>query len=80
GDTDFAIDNIASYMPLLKSGRVRALAVTSTERWPTMTDVPTMAQAGVADFIITSWGAFVMPKGTPAAIVAKLSAAVQAIA
>ena len=80
GDTDFAIDNIASYMPLLKSGRVRALAVTSTDRWPTLTDVPTMAQAGVADFIITSWGAFVMPKGTPAAVVAKLSAAVQAIA
>ena len=80
GDTDFAIDNIASYMPLIKSGKVRALAVTSSTRWPTLPDVPTMAEAGVPNFIVTSWGAFVMPKGTPAAIVNKLSAAVQAIA
>ena len=80
GDTDFAIDNIASYTPLIKSGKVRALAVTASDRWPTMPDIPTMAEAGVRNFVITSWGAFVMPKGTPAAIVTKLSAAIQAIA
>ena len=80
GDTDFAIDNIASYMPLIKSGKVRALAVTSSTRWPTLPDIPTMAEAGVPNFVVTSWGAFVLPKGTPAAIVNKLSAAVQAIA
>ena len=39
-----------------------------------------MAEAGVADFVVTSWGAFVMPAGTPAAITGKLSAAIQAIA
>lgn len=80
GDTDFAIDNIASYTPLIKSGKVKALAVTAADRWPTMPDVPTMVESGVRDFVITSWGAFVMPKGTPAPIVAKLSAAIQAIA
>ena len=80
GDTDFAIDNIASYMPLIKAGKVKALAVTSSERWPTLPDVPTMAQVGIKDFIITSWGAFVLPKGTPAAIVTKLSDAVKEIA
>ena len=80
GDTDFAIDNIASYTPLIKAGKVKALAVTASERWPTMPEVPTMAEAGVRDFIFTSWGAFVVPKGTPAAIVSKLSSAVQAIA
>ncbi len=80
GDTDFAIDNIASYTPLIKSGKVRALAVTAPERWPTMADIPTMAEAGVRDFVITSWGAFVVPKGTPAAVVNKLSSAIQAIA
>ena len=80
GDTDFAIDNIASYTPLIKSGKVRALAVTASERWPTMPDTPTMAEAGVRNFVVTSWGAFVMPKGTPAAIVTKLSTAIQAIA
>ncbi len=80
GDTDFAIDNIASYTPLIKSGKVRALAVTCAERWPTFTEVPTMAESGVPNFIITSWGAFVLPKGTPMAIAEKLSAAVKAIA
>jgi tripartite-type tricarboxylate transporter receptor subunit TctC len=80
GDTDFAIDNIASYMPLIKAGKVKALAVTSTERWPTLPEVPTMAEVGIKDFIITSWGAFVLPKGTPAAIVSKLSDAIKEIA
>ncbi len=80
GDTDFAIDNIASYTPLIKTGKVKALAVTCPERWPTMPEVPTMAEAGVKDFIVTSWGAFVMPKGTPAAIANKLSAAIAEIA
>ena len=79
GDTDFAIENVASYMSMVKAGKVRALAVTSTDRWPTLPDVPTMAEAGVPNFIITSWGAFVMPRGTPPAIADKLSAAVQAI-
>jgi len=80
GDTDFAIDNIASYTPLIKSGKVRALAVTCPERWPTMPEVPTMAEAGVPDFVVTSWGAFVLPKGTPAAISTKLSQAIAELA
>jgi tripartite-type tricarboxylate transporter receptor subunit TctC len=80
GETDFAIDNIASYTPLILSGKVRALAVTCPERWPTLPAVPTMAEAGVPNFIITSWGAFVLPKDTPVAIADKLSQAVQAIA
>ena len=80
GDTDFAIDNIASYTPLIKTGKVKALAVTCPERWPTLPELPTMAEAGVKDFVITSWGAFVMPKGTPPAIVNKVSAAIAEIA
>lgn len=80
GYTDFAIDNIASYTPLIRSGKVRALAVTCAQRWPTLPNVPTMAEAGVPNFVITSWGAFVMPKGTPAPIVDKLAAAIKTIA
>ena len=79
GDTDFAIDNIASYTPLIKSEKVRALAVTCPERWPTFPQLPTMAEAGVPNFVITSWGAFVLPKGTPVAIADKLSAAIKDI-
>jgi tripartite-type tricarboxylate transporter receptor subunit TctC len=80
GDTDFAIDNIASYTPLIKTGKVKALAVTCPERWPTMPEVPTMAESGVKDFIVTSWGAFVMPKGTPPAVANKVSAAIADLA
>jgi tripartite-type tricarboxylate transporter receptor subunit TctC len=80
GDTDFAIDNIASALTLIRSGKVRALAVTSNYRWPTLPDVPTTAESGVKDFVLTSWGALDMPKVTPTAIVNKVSAAVQEMA
>ncbi len=80
GDVQFAIDNLASYTGIIESGQMRALAVTSPARWPTMKDVPTMKEAGMDDFVVTSWAAFVMPKATPAAIVQKLSQALQEIA
>ena len=80
GDLTFAIDNIASYTSYLASGQVRPLATTCPERWPTFPDVPTMAEAGMADFVITSWGALVLPNGTPTAIVERLSRAVAEIA
>ena len=80
GNLDFAIDNLASYFSFLQSGQVRGLAVTSAERWPTMPNIPTMAEAGLPDFVVTSWGAFVMPAATPPAIVAKLSRAISEIA
>jgi tripartite-type tricarboxylate transporter receptor subunit TctC len=56
GAVDFAIDNLASYISLIQSGKMRALAVTSAQRWPTLPDVPTMAEAGMKDFVVTSWG------------------------
>jgi tripartite-type tricarboxylate transporter receptor subunit TctC len=80
GDVTFAIDNLASYVPVIQEGRMRALAVTSAARWPTMPGVPTMAEAGVADFVVTSWAAFVAPAGTPAPVVARLNAALREIA
>jgi tripartite-type tricarboxylate transporter receptor subunit TctC len=80
GDVTYALDNLASYVSTIESGKMRALAVTSAKRWPTMPDVPTMAEAGLADFVVTSWGAFVAPAGTPRAIIDKLSAAQKQIA
>jgi len=80
GDVTFAIDNLASYVPVIQSGKMRALAVTSAQRWPTMPDVPTMGEAGVSDFVVTSWAAFVLPAATPRPIVDKLSVAQRQIA
>jgi len=80
GDINFAIDNLASYVPVIQSGKMRALAVTSAKRWPTLQDIPTMEEAGIKDFVITSWAAFVFPAGTPRPIIDKLSAAQQKIA
>jgi tripartite-type tricarboxylate transporter receptor subunit TctC len=73
GDVTFAIDNLASYISLIQSGQMRALAVTSAERWPTIPDVPTMAEAGMPNFVVTSWAALVFPAGTPRPIIDRLS-------
>jgi tripartite-type tricarboxylate transporter receptor subunit TctC len=80
GDVNFAIDNLASYVPVIQSGKMRALAVTSAERWPTLPDVPTMGEAGIKDFVVTSWAAFVVPAGTSRQIIDKLAAAQKQIA
>jgi len=74
GDVDFAVDNLASYISQIESGNMRALAVTSGQRWPTLPNVPTMAEAGVKDFVVTSWAAYVLPAATPRAIVDKIAA------
>lgn len=79
GDVTVAIDNLASYTSIIESGQMRALAVTSPQRWPTMPDVPTMAEAGMPDFVVTSWAAYVVPRGTPRAIVDKLSVTMREI-
>ena len=79
GDIDFAIDGVASYQALVEAGQMRALAVTSAERWPTVPEVPTMAEAGMPDFVVTVWGGFVAPAATPDAVVNRLSAAFKAV-
>jgi len=80
GDVTFAIDNLASYIAQIQSGKMRALAVTSAQRWPTLPDVPTMAEAGMDNFVVTSWAAFVVPAGTPRPVVDKLTATMKTIA
>ncbi|MDO9711437.1 Bug family tripartite tricarboxylate transporter substrate binding protein [Paracraurococcus lichenis] len=80
GDLTFAIDNLASYIPVIAEGRLKAYAVTSPERWTTLPNIPTMAEAGVPDFVITSWCAWVGPAGMPKAVVDKVNAAMKEVA
>jgi len=78
GDIQYAVDNLASYVGVIQEGRMRALAVTLPERWPALPDVPTMAEAGLPDFEVSPWHLWAAPRGTPRAIVDKLSAEIRA--
>ena len=62
-------------LPHVKSGKLRALAVTSAERNPLYPDVPTVAESGYAGFTAVSWTGLSAPKGTPKPILDKLEAA-----
>jgi tripartite-type tricarboxylate transporter receptor subunit TctC len=64
---------------VITEGRMRALAVTSATRWPTLPDIPTMAEAGVPDFVVSSWQGFVFPAGTPAAVITRISEVLRGI-
>ncbi|WP_313625811.1 tripartite tricarboxylate transporter substrate binding protein [Achromobacter sp.] len=71
----FMIDNLPSSMPYIQSGKLRALAVTSDKRLAELPDVPTMAEAGVKDMVVTAWFGLVAPAGTPQDAIDKLYAA-----
>lgn len=68
---DFMIDNLPSSMPHIKSGKFRALAITSSARSAQLPDVPTMAEAGVP-MQVTAWFGLLAPAGTPDAVVTRL--------
>ncbi|MBI4190175.1 MAG: tripartite tricarboxylate transporter substrate binding protein [Betaproteobacteria bacterium] len=67
----------SSTLPFVRSGRLRALGVTGAKRFPLLPDAPTIAEAGVPGYEITSWTALFAPAGTPAAIVKRISAEVE---
>jgi tripartite-type tricarboxylate transporter receptor subunit TctC len=74
GEVSMMFANVADIGSQIKAGKVRALAVTAQRRAATLPDVPTMAEAGLQDFVITSWFGLLVPAGTPAPIVARLNA------
>ena len=74
GRVQIAFDNLPQILPHVRSGAVRALAVTSRERSRFTPDLPTMVEAGVPDYDVTSWFGLTAPLGTPPAIVARINA------
>jgi tripartite-type tricarboxylate transporter receptor subunit TctC len=76
GQVDATIEGITILLPLIRDGKLRALAVTSRERTPLAPDLPTMIEASVPDYEVTTFNGIVAPAGTPAGIVAKLNAAI----
>jgi tripartite-type tricarboxylate transporter receptor subunit TctC len=75
GQVNMMFDNIPSSLPHIKSGKLRALAVTGSKRSPSLPDLPTIAEAGVPGYDSYVWFGVVAPAGTPPEIIAKLNAA-----
>jgi tripartite-type tricarboxylate transporter receptor subunit TctC len=79
GDTQLMFDNLASAMSQVKGGKLRALAVTTAERSKLVPELPTMAEAGVPGFDISTWYGLLAPAGTPPDVIAKWNADVTKI-
>ena len=77
GQLLFACDTPAAALPLIRGGKLRALAVSAPQRLPALPDVPTGAEAGLPSFDLSAWWGLVAPAGTPPAVVAILSEAAQ---
>jgi tripartite-type tricarboxylate transporter receptor subunit TctC len=78
GEVAYMFSTASSAIGQIGPGKVRALAVTTSERLPQLPDIPTMAEAGLVDFNVSDWVGFVLPKGTPTAARDKLNAALAA--
>jgi len=77
GEVHVMFDNLPSSLPHIKSGRLRALGVTSAQRDPALPDVPTVAET-VPGYEATAWFGIGMPKGTPREAIDKINATVNA--
>jgi tripartite-type tricarboxylate transporter receptor subunit TctC len=74
GQVDIMFDNIVAVGPQVKQGNLKALAVTTKTRVPTLPDLPTMAEAGYPTFEAVAWFGVLVPKGTPQQAIDRLNA------
>ena len=79
GQIQLLFESLGTAHPHLKTGKVRAIAVTGTKRDPSLPDVPTVAEAGVAGYSSVPWYTISAPSGVPAPIVAKLNAEINTV-
>jgi tripartite-type tricarboxylate transporter receptor subunit TctC len=73
GQVPMMVLDTAAGLPQIRGGKVKALAVMSKKRIPSLPDVPTLDEIGIKGFEVTAWQGLFVPKGTPADIVARLS-------
>ena len=73
GQVDFGCDQIVNLVPQIQAKTIKAMAIATPERSPSLPDVPTTKEAGLPDYQVSAWNAVFAPKGTPPAVVAKLS-------
>lgn len=74
GRINFSFATIISSQPHIRSGRLRALAVTPPKRAPALPEVPTLGEAGVPGVVVVNWYGLIAPKGTPKAVVDRVAA------
>ncbi|HEY6832718.1 MAG TPA: tripartite tricarboxylate transporter substrate binding protein [Pseudolabrys sp.] len=79
GRVDMQFATVAPMLPTIRAGQLRALAVTGSERIPTLPDVPTVSEAGVGSYEASLWIAVVAPIGTPPDIIARLNRELNAV-
>jgi tripartite-type tricarboxylate transporter receptor subunit TctC len=79
GQISFAFDNLPSSIQHIRSGKVKALAVTTAKRWPHAPEIPTMAEAGLPGYESSAWFGLLAPGNTPKAVVDLLQRHVSAI-
>ena len=78
GQVQVVIDNIPAYLPHVKAGKLRALAVMTDKRWPAVPDLPTAAEAsGISQLVATAWFGIVAPAKTPETIIDRMAAALR---
>jgi tripartite-type tricarboxylate transporter receptor subunit TctC len=75
GAVQMSFESITILLPLIREGKLRALGITSSQRTPLAPDLPTMAEAGVPNYEVTTFNGIVAPAGTPANIVTMLNTA-----
>ncbi len=76
GRVEVASDNLPPVQPFVEAGKLRALAVTTSKRWPELPDVPTVAEAGVPGYEASAWFAIAAPAKTPREIINKMNASI----
>lgn len=76
GEIDVAMEIVGPMLSQLKAGDIRALAVTSAQRNTALPDVPTVQQAGLKDYDVSSWNAIAAPAGTPQSVIDTLQRAI----
>jgi tripartite-type tricarboxylate transporter receptor subunit TctC len=74
GHIDMMFHNAPVVLPHVKTGALRGLAITSAQRNPSAPDLPTVSEAGVPGYEVTSWWAMYVPAGTPQPIIGRLNA------
>jgi tripartite-type tricarboxylate transporter receptor subunit TctC len=79
GQVTLMMDSLASALPQIRAGKLKAIAVTTSTRLPQLPDVPTIAESGYPGFEGVGWGGLVVPQATPKDIVEKIGTDVRRI-